>query len=94
MVYSASAISAEQTMGKPLYFFVRQLIWAVISLSVMGWLSRLDYNRLREWIAPIYGVTATLLLAARFSSDPIAGAQKRFGSISARSTSSRRSSRS
>ena len=75
MVYSASAISAEQTMGKPLYFFVRQLIWAVVSLTAMGWVSRLDYNRLREWVAPIYGVTAALLLAALFFR-PIAGARR------------------
>jgi cell division protein FtsW len=75
MVYSASAISAEQTMGKPLYFFVRQLIWAVVSLAAMGWISRLDYNRLREWVAPIYGVTAALLLAALFFR-PIAGARR------------------
>ncbi len=75
MVYSASAISAEQTMGKPLYFFVRQLIWAVVSLVAMGWISRMDYNRLREWLAPIYGVTAVLLLAALFFR-PIAGARR------------------
>jgi cell division protein FtsW len=75
MVYSASAISAEQTMGKPLYFFVRQLIWAAVSLAAMGWVSGIDYNRLREWIAPIYGVTAALLLAALFFR-PIAGARR------------------
>ncbi len=75
MVYSASAISAEQTMGKPLYFFVRQLIWAVVSLAAMGWVSRLDYNRLREWTAPIYGLTAALLAAALFFR-PIAGARR------------------
>jgi cell division protein FtsW len=75
MVYSASAISAEQTMGKPLYFFVRQLIWAIVSLAAMGWISQIDYNRLREWIAPVYGVTAVLLLAALFFR-PIAGARR------------------
>lgn len=75
MVYSASVISAEQTMGKPLYFFQRQLVWAVISLFAMGWFSRLDYNRLREFLAPIYGVTAVLLLAALFFR-PIAGARR------------------
>ena len=75
MVYSASAISAEQTLGKPLYFFARQLIWAVVSLAAMGWASRLDYNRLREWIATIYGVTVALLLATLFFR-PIAGARR------------------
>lgn len=75
MVYSASTISAEQTMGKPLYFFVRQLVWAVVSLAAMTWISRIDYNRLREWVKPIYIVTAALLLAALFFR-PIAGARR------------------
>ncbi len=75
MVYSASVISAEQTMGKPLYFFERQLVWAVVALTAMGWFSRLDYNRLREWLAPVYGVTALFLLAALFFR-PIAGARR------------------
>jgi cell division protein FtsW len=75
MVYSASTIWAEQNLGKPYYFLERQFAWAVVSLAVMGWLSRLDYNRLREWLAPIYGVTAALLLAALFF-HPIAGARR------------------
>ncbi|MBI3566240.1 MAG: putative lipid II flippase FtsW [Elusimicrobia bacterium] len=75
MVYSASVISAEQTMGKPLYFFERQLVWAAISLVAMGWFSRFDYNRLREFLAPIYGVTAAMLTAALFFR-PIAGARR------------------
>ncbi len=75
MVYSASVISAEQTMGKPLYFFERQLVWAVVALTAMAWFSRLDYNRLRAWLAPVYGVTALLLLAALFFR-PIAGARR------------------
>jgi cell division protein FtsW len=75
MVYSASTISAEQTMGKPLYFVERQLAWAVVSLAAMTWFSRLDYNRLREWLAPIYGGTVALLLAALFF-HPIAGARR------------------
>ncbi len=75
MVYSASAISAEQTMGRPLYFVERQLAWAVVSLAAMAWVAKLDYNRLREWLAPIYGATAVLLLAALFF-HPIAGARR------------------
>jgi cell division protein FtsW len=75
MVYSASTISAEQTMGKPLYFVERQLAWAVVGLAAMVWASRLDYNRLREWLGPIYAATAALLLAALFFR-PIAGARR------------------
>ncbi|MDE2143045.1 MAG: putative lipid II flippase FtsW [Elusimicrobia bacterium] len=75
MVYSASTIWAEQNLNRPYYFLERQFAWAVVSLIVMGWLSRLDYNRLREWLAPIYGVTAVLLFAALLFR-PIAGARR------------------
>ena len=75
MVYSASTIWAEQNLGRPLYFFQRQLVWAVISLTAMGWVSRLDYNRLREWLAPIYVATVALLVAALFFR-PIAGVRR------------------
>ena len=47
MVYSASAIYAEKNLGRPFYFFQRQLIWAVVSFFALGARSRLDYNRLR-----------------------------------------------
>jgi cell division protein FtsW len=62
-------------LGKPYYFLQRQFIWALISLTAMGWVSRLDYNRLRDWLAPIYGVTVVLLTAALFFR-PIAGARR------------------
>jgi cell division protein FtsW len=75
MVYSASTIWAEQNLGRPLYFFQRQFVWAVGSLAVMGWVSRVDYNRARDYLAPIYGATALLLLATLFFR-PIAGARR------------------
>lgn len=75
MVYSASAIWAEQNLGRPMYFLQRQLVWAAISFAAMSWASRLDYNRLREWVAPVYALTAFLLLMALFFR-PIAGARR------------------
>jgi cell division protein FtsW len=48
MIYSASAIWAEQNLGNSLYFFKRQLIWAVVSLGAMAAASRFNYNRYRE----------------------------------------------
>jgi cell division protein FtsW len=75
MVYSASTIWAEQNMGQPLYFFKRQLVWSVIAVAAMAAVAKLDYNRLREYVAPIYVVTAALLLAALFFR-PIAGVRR------------------
>lgn len=75
MVYSASTIWAEQNLGRPLYFFHRQLVWALVSLVAMAAAARLDYNRLREYLMPIYGATVVLLLATHFFR-PIAGVRR------------------
>ncbi len=75
MVYSASAIHAEKVLGRPFYFFQRQLIWAVISIVAMGMFSRYDYNRLREWVLPAFAVTCVALVAALFI-PAVAGARR------------------
>jgi cell division protein FtsW len=75
MVYSASAIYAEKNLGRPLYFFQRQAIWAVVSIFAMGAVSRVDYNRLREYVMPVFAVTCLTLAAALFF-PAIAGAKR------------------
>ncbi len=75
MVYSASAIYAEKNLGRPLYFFQRQFIWAVVSLFAMGAVSRMDYNRLREYVMPFFGITCVTLVAALFFPS-VAGAKR------------------
>ena len=75
MVYSASAIYAEKTFGRPLYFFQRQFLWAIVSMFAMGVMSRLDYNRLREWLMPLFAVTCLTLVAALFFPS-VAGAKR------------------
>lgn len=82
MIYSASAILAEQTLGDPLYFFKRQLVWAALGFCAMAWASRVDYNRYREWMLPIFAATAAALLAVLFL-PPTAGVKRwlRFGPV-------------
>lgn len=82
MVYSASAIYAEKSLGRPLYFFQRQLIWAALSLGAMTLASRYDYNRLREWVLPAFAACVMALIAALFF-PPIAGVRRwiRFGPV-------------
>jgi cell division protein FtsW len=82
MVYSASAIWAEQNLGNSLYFFKRQLIWALVSVTAMSFFSRFDYNKYREYVLPIFGLTV-LMLCAALVSPPIAGVRRwvRFGPI-------------
>src|SRR3989338_11444489 len=75
MIYSASAIWAEQNLNDSLFFFKRQLLWAAVSLPVMGLVSRINYNRAREWVWPIFIVTVLGLVGALFS-EPIAGVRR------------------
>lgn len=75
MVYSASAIYAEKNLNSPLFFFQRQFVWAVISLFAMGAMSRYDYNRLREFVMPIFAITCVTLVAALFF-PAVAGAKR------------------
>jgi rod shape determining protein RodA len=42
--------------GAPLYFFERQLGYALVGLVLMVLLTRFDYSRLREFKVPIYGL--------------------------------------
>lgn len=83
MIYSASAIWAEQNLGHPLYFFNRQMLWAVLGLGAMTFFSRLNYNLLKEWTGPILLVTILGLVGALWSL-PIAGARRwlRLGPLS------------
>ena len=83
MIYSASAILAEKTFGNSLYFLKRQFFWAALGLAAMATLSRFDYNRLREWVGPIFALTVISLLAA-LASSPVAGVHRwiRLGPLS------------
>ncbi len=70
MVYSASAIWADQRWHSPLLFIKRQCVWALIGLTAMAALSRMDYNRLKEWVWPALVVTVLALIGALFTPPP------------------------
>ena len=61
MIFSASASVAEKKFGAPWFFFKRQLLWAVLGLGAMRFFSRLNYNRLKEWVWPVFFITAVTL---------------------------------
>lgn len=48
MVYSTSSYKAEAMFGSPLYWFLRQSLWAGIGLVLMIMISRFDYRRLEK----------------------------------------------
>src|ERR1700719_2638496 len=61
MIFSASAVTAEQQYGHSYIFLVRQAAWLFIGLLGMFALMKTDYRRLRE-PAVIYPVVCVVLL--------------------------------
>ena len=66
MVYSSSYVYAQYKFNRePYYFLLRQLIWVALSLSVMIFLTQLDYQRLGEvskWMLLVCGILLVLVL--------------------------------
>lgn len=61
MVYSASAIRAQERFGDPLFFLKRHAIAALLGLLAMAGVLRIDYRRLQR-AAPVLYLLALLLL--------------------------------
>src|SRR5258708_12672603 len=48
MIFSASAVTAQQMYGHSYVFVLRQVVWLLAGLAGMFGLMKLDYHRLRE----------------------------------------------
>jgi len=48
MIFSASAVTAQQMYGHSYVFVLRQVVWLMAGLAGMFGLMKLDYHRLRE----------------------------------------------
>src|SRR5215475_4083890 len=48
MIFSASAVTAQQQYGHSYVFVVRQSVWLLAGLAGMFGLMKMDYHRLRE----------------------------------------------
>src|ERR1700758_2724815 len=48
MIYSASAVTADQQYGRSYIFLLRQVAWLLLGLLGMFALMRMDYRKLRE----------------------------------------------
>jgi cell division protein FtsW len=62
MVYSASAIMAEQRFRDPYFFLKKQLFWAVLGCLALWAALRVDYRRLERWVLPLLAAAAVLLV--------------------------------
>lgn len=80
MVYSASAVVADQKFQQPTYYFVRQVMWATLGLAVLSIVMRVDYRTYRNepFIWGLIGVVGLLLVAVLFSRE-IKGSRRWFG---------------
>ncbi len=64
MVFSASAVMAQERFGSPYTFLGRQALWALIGVIAMVVLMRVDYRRYnsKKFIYPAMAITLVLLV--------------------------------
>ncbi len=77
MVYSASAVIAQQENHSQFHYVIKQTLWTSIGFLAMFIAMRFDYQNLnRRWI--VYGslILTILLLLAVFGFSPINGARR------------------
>src|SRR5438477_10653301 len=85
MVYSASAVIAQQEGYSQFHYVIKQAIWTMIGFAAMFATMRFDHQRLnRRWI--VYGslFLTIALLCAVFDFSPVNGARRwiKFGGFS------------
>lgn len=80
MVYSASAAVALERYGNASMFLIKQAMWAVLGLSMLAVIMRIDYRTYREpvFIWTCLGIVAVALVAVLFS-PPVNNARRWFG---------------
>lgn len=61
MIFSASAVTAQQQFGHSYHFVLRQIIWLLAGLLGMFGLMKMDYHKLRE-PAVVYTVLCAVLV--------------------------------
>ena len=81
MVYSASAVMADERYGQPYFFLIKQLTWAVLGIAILGVVMRIDYRWYREpvFIWSCFGVVCLALVAVLFA--PAVNSARRWFSI-------------
>jgi cell division protein FtsW len=77
MVFSASAVMAQETMHSPYAFVDKQAVWALLGMVALLGLMKIDYRRYnnRLVIFTVMGATA-VLLAAVFAMHKMNGAHR------------------
>lgn len=76
MVYSASAIVAEQRYGMQAFFLIKQFIWAIGGLLALYFFSRLNSSYWQRYSRIIFLLTVLLLIAVLFLGRSVGGARR------------------
>jgi cell division protein FtsW len=68
MVFSASAVMAQERFGSPYTFLIKQIMWAVAGLLAMLGTMNIDYRRYKQpaVVFSLLGVTTLLLVTVLF----------------------------
>jgi len=69
MIYSASAVMAEERYAQPYYFLTKQAMWVVIGIALLWAAMRVDYRHYREpaFIWSALAIVTVALVAVLFS---------------------------
>lgn len=78
MMFSASFARANYETGNPVYFTVRQTLFAALGLAAMFFLSRIPTEFWRNMALPVYGVSLVLLVLVLVAGEQIGGARRWF----------------
>jgi rod shape determining protein RodA len=75
-VYTITQATQTDIAGDPHYFMIRQAAYGAIGLILMLLISRVDYSRLREWKAGLYGLLIGLIVVV-YATGSVARGSKR-----------------
>lgn len=80
MVYSASAVMADDKFGSSMHFITRQVLWLAIGIPVAWWASRMDLEKLRAYAVPLLfiGIFVTALVCVPGLGTSVGGAKRWF----------------
>ena len=75
MVYSASAILADERFGSSTFFIKKQILWAGVSLFLIFILTKIDYHKYEKY-ANLFLLFSLISLAVVLFFDPTKGATR------------------
>ena len=81
MVYSASAVFAQQRYGNGYFFLIRQGIFALVALPMIVAIARIDYHRYRPFTYPLLAVVGGLIMVTALGFGHSAGGAARWIAI-------------